>query len=307
MDRVEFGYWPRAEKLIAGDINIRPLDPGSDRELDDFDRDHVSGDWIYAPLNRTRQMFSGEIITQPYSRRVFPLPKTHELSHKHSEGQEHLKYLVWCLGFFVGMRLTTTEAGFLDGTPIRERKLVDFVVGGKNGLADCLQLSERFWQYHKIKPSITGVMPAIINAYFMCQLPILLQFEQFIYAYTALDGCFALWKQITTSPPRGRLPHSHRIKVICEEYGMDLPDWAAPNSKNHTKISELRNAAMHEAIYYEEPLGFAVFSLNNSSRNLTLEMTSLVSRFIIALLGRHDVSYVHSPVSAREMHGLKLA
>ena len=57
----------------------------------------------------------------------------------------------------------------------------------------------------------------------------------------------------------------------------------------------MRNATIHEALYMEEPLGFALHGMGGNS-NLTLEMEALVCRLLIALLGAHAPAQHRSAV-----------
>ena len=78
--------------------------------------DGVENGWIYAP---------------PLSR-IFGLPKTHLIEHTEATDEKQLNFHIWALSLFVGMRLTTEEQGFVDATPFRPGKLVDFVLVDSN-------------------------------------------------------------------------------------------------------------------------------------------------------------------------------
>jgi hypothetical protein len=53
---------------------------------------------------------------------VFGLPKTHTISLGDANtAPGYLEFCMWALSFFLGIRLTTTEAGFLDATAITRR------------------------------------------------------------------------------------------------------------------------------------------------------------------------------------------
>ena len=57
----------------------------------------------------------------------------------------------------------------------------------------------------------------------------------------------------------------------------------------------------------DAPLGFAVHK-EGSNQNLTLEMSALVCRFLVALIGGGGAAYVRcSPVNTRQRHGLDLS
>ena len=71
-------------------------------------------------------------------------------------------------------------------------------------------------------------------------------------------------------------------------------------------MSVLRNDALHEALYVGEPLGFALHGAA-AGENVTLEMTALVCRLLVALIGGQDSCYLASAVNTRQPHGLRLA
>ena len=123
-----FGFYPEPLEMKAGSIKVSPLPKFSSRVAPVPAHENVKDDWIYAPLQQTSDFMSGKIREQPYSSRVFRLPKTHMIEHAKATGDEHLDFLIWALSFFVGMRLTATEAGFLDATPVKTGKLVDFML-----------------------------------------------------------------------------------------------------------------------------------------------------------------------------------
>ena len=62
---------------------------------------------------------------------------------------------------------------------------------------------------------------------------------------------------------------------------------------------------MHEALFMEEPLGFAVCK-EGSFGNLPLEMNNLVCRLLVALIRGKDKDYIGSPVGDRNYRLLRL-
>lgn len=98
--------------------------------------------------------------------------------------------------------------------------------------------------------------------------------------------------------------HAARIEWLCNEFGMPVPAWASPVARAST-VSELRNAALHEALFAGAPLGFALHGVG-TNQNLPLEMTALTCRLLVALLGAAGSEYVRSPVTSRQKQGLRL-
>jgi hypothetical protein len=258
----------------------------------------VDGDWIYAPPRQVHVVGHG-VQQRPYNNRIFGLPQTHTLSHASADGPEHLDFLVWALGFFVGMRLATTEAGFLDATPIKPRKLIDFVLGGRE-YERALGHAEAFWQANKAHPKRAQRWLAAVHALFIAHYPQALQFEEFIYLYGALDACFALAKDFHPLP-KGGVRHDRRVSWMCGLFNMPVPTWADATA-GPSSISVIRNATLHESLFMDAPLGFALHGVG-TNQNLPLEMEAVTCRLLVALVGDPGADYVRSPVTTRQMHG----
>ena len=299
---LDFGFYPAPLDFDAGEITIRSL---PDREtIAAYLRDEagVDNDWIYAPSRRSREVMTGAVHKKPYSARVFGLPKTHTITHRCADDEDHLAFHIWSLSFFTGLRLTATEAGFLDATPLKPGKLIDFVLLG-DSLPVSVDLAEQFWKANRAAPRQPSRFAAAIHALFVAQYPPALQFERFLYLYTALDACFALAAEL--NPPSRRVPHAGRAAWLCERFGMQVPAWADPGSPSGVEVATIRNDALHEALYMGEPLGFALHGVG-TSQNLTLELESLICRFLVALIGAPTADYVRSSINTRQRHGLRL-
>ena len=61
---------------------------------------------------------------------------------------------------------------------------------------------------------------------------------------------------------------------MCAEFGLATPDWAKPSGSGGIEVAAIRNDALHEALYVDARLGFAVHS-GGSFGNLPLEMVAL--------------------------------
>jgi len=136
------------------------------------------------------------------------------------------------------------------------------------------------------------------------QNPQTLAFERFIYFYLALDAAFALAK--TVHQPRCHISHARRIQWMCEKYAITTPAWADSTAGTNTEVATIRNNTLHEALFMDEPLGFAGLA-GSSSRYLTLEMQALICRLLVALIGGENADYVRSRVNTRQRRGLNLS
>ncbi len=300
----KFGFCPEALRIDAGPIQVRPLPEFRSTVDDSAAWEDVENGWIYSPPQGKRDFLSGQVRELPYSSRVFGLPKTHAIEHEHATDDDHLTFLVWALSFFVGMRLTTEEAGFLDATPIEPRKLVDFVPVGQS-LVRAVELADSFWKSSLWGPRNARRFAAAVHALFLGQYPRALQFEKFIYLYTAIDTCYRLMTVL--KPPNRHLRHYERIEWMCEQVGVGIPEWATTSDaeRHGTRVAPIRNAALHEGLFMEEPLGFSVHQ-NTLGGNLVLEMAALVCRLLVALIGGNDECYLKSPVNTRQRYRLNL-
>ena len=300
---MQFGFYPEPLDIDVGSVSIRTL-PNLDATVGAVAASEETEDgWRYAPPRRVRDNMSGGIRTSPYSKRVFRLPRTHTLEHAAAEGNEHLEFHIWVLSFFLGTRLTTTEAGFLDATPVQSGKLVDFVLLGRS-LERAIELADCFWSASRGEPRNAQRFAGAVHALFLGQYRQALQFERFMYLYTAIDACYALTKALRCAKEKEK--YGKRIEWMCNELGVATPTWAKAAGNGSSDISALRNNAVHEALFAGEPFGFAVHG-HGIGGNLTLEMEALVCRLLVALIGGTDSRYLRSPVNTRQRQGLSLS
>jgi hypothetical protein len=251
-------------------------------------------DWIYAPLCK-QYVLGQEVRTLPYKSRVFGLPKIHVLTHATAAGEAHLDFLVWALSFIFGLRLSATEAGFLDATPTKIGTLTDFVLSPVERLR-ALVLAERFWQANAALPLRAKRWAAAVHALFLGKGPHLLDFERFIYLYGAVDACFALAQDLLVPNSSRYDRHAGRIAWLCRQVEVPVPDWA-DDSSGTAPVAVIRNHTLHESLFLDAPLGFSTI---DTHRNLLLEMEAVICRLLVALLGDSDNDYVRSPVNTRQ-------
>lgn len=206
---------------------------------------------------------------------------------------------MWAMSFVFGLRLTDSEAGFIDATPVRTGKTSDFLLT-RQGQEHALVLADNFWQANKAQPRRAMWWGAAVHSLMLGQGPRLLQFEQFIYLYMSLDACFALAKDMTGPTPK-RLLHSERVSWMCEKFNMPVPEWAKGTSQSLSLIANLRNEAIHESLFMNAPLGFALHGAGGGI-NLMLEMKCLISRLLVALLGDEECAYIRTPTDTRQIY-----
>ena len=231
--------------------------------------------------------------------------KTHSIEHTNCTRSEQLEFHIWVLSFFTGIRLTTTDAGFLDATPVKTGKLVDFVLTN-TPLEKLFELAETFWNRIVLRDSENPKrFAAAIHALFLSQYPHALSFERFIYLYTALDATFKVAKSLRRHGVRCPRSHAGRIRWMCEQLDIPPPGWAHPApAGTSTRVTEIRNPALHEGLFLGEPFGF---SSDPATSHLVREMKALSCRVLVALVvdGR-NTPYLKSSVKDRQRVGLTL-
>jgi hypothetical protein len=299
---MKFGFFPGSLDFTAGNITVRSLPDAEENRKRLLANNGVRGDWIYAPPAAVTDIVSGQRQELPHSSRVFGLPQTHEITHAQSVDPPHVGFLVWTLGFIYGIRLTETEAGFLDATPVKPGVLHDIGWVGRSEQR-ALALADDFWQRHAANPKVCKGITGVIHAFFLSQTPTQLDFERFIYLYTSLDGCYRVWELIHGPIPKNQKPtHARRIEFLCTKLGIPVPPWADSSSGT---VAAHRNNTLHEALFFDEPLGFSTFGGSSAGRPTTgdhlLEMNGLVSRVLCALLGFNDPGYIQSPLNTRQI------
>ncbi|WP_313271665.1 hypothetical protein [Stenotrophomonas sp.] len=303
----EFGYYPKPCDIDTDRFSVRTLTTLQESIAAVTEDPCTVKDWTYSGAQGHLDVFSGKTRLMPYAARVFGLPKTHVLTLHQSTNPLDLEFIVWCLAFFLGMPLTTTEAGILDAAPTKPGKLVDFVLARPCDESDAIGLAFDFLNAEPADSRAPKRVAAVIHALFLSHYPQSLPFEQFQYLYMALDGCF----QLISAKGGVKLPRSHgeRIQWMCTAFDMPVPDWARHATAAPSSLSVVRNNAFHEGLFFGEPLGFSIYGGNQPAAdpgNTPLQMQALVSRLLVAILGKPETSYVKSPVNTRQRHGLNL-
>lgn len=305
---VDFGFYPVSWALQGDRFFVEGLDD-FDYSVDSIKKDsNVVEGWVYPGPKKRMDVFNDSVLDLPYSCRVFGLPKTHKIKLGGNFLCEDAEFVVWCVSFFVGMRLTTTEAGFLDATPIEPGKLVDFVLS-KRGLEESIDLSIDFLSRNYQKSRVRSRVAAVVHALFLAQNPQNLSFERFQYLYMALDACFALVRDTEVGVKGGSPSHAKRIKWMCDVYDIEAPYWASPSDSREDHVSLVRNDAFHEAIFFGRPLGFSLYGGENEDafrENIPLQMQGLVSRLLVAILGSPSSEYVKTSLDTRQKYELDI-
>jgi len=286
-----FGYYPNKVDLSFNSISITPLS-SFDKAINSVQHDpHCSDGWIYAPTQESRDLSSQRSTSLPYPARVFGLPHTHRVRHEGSASNEHLDFLIWAFSFFVGYRLTSTKAGFLDATPVEARKLVDFDIPPTQ-LAKSIEFAENYWNENKNSKRQTKRVRAAIHTLFLAANPRLLPFESFTFAYVTLDTCFKIMSEGRCDVPNS---HSGRLKWMCEKINITPVTW---------DLHKVRNDTFHEGLYFDEPLGISAEPAGEMP--LEKQMRNLACRLLAYILGCGREHYIHTNPESLSLRQLTL-
>ncbi|MGE8446739.1 MAG: hypothetical protein ACN6O1_11065 [Comamonas sp.] len=298
----EFGYYPFPIDLKGDRFSIETLQDLDGAVHSVKTHKNTFGSWIYSGP-RVRQVSKAMTTELPYPQRIFGLPKTHRLTIQ-TDDDEAISFVVWCLSFFLGMELTTTEAGYLDGAPIEPGHLTDFVINEDPGRV--VEIALGILSTEGNKSVVPARYAAVIHALFLSNYHQYFPFEKFHYAYVAIDACYRL--QETRVNLKRDIPHKQRIMWVCNELSVPAPTWADPGSPNN--IADERNLAVHEALFFGGPLGYKTISGNPkwaAEGNLIEQMQALVCRLLVALFGFSHTAYARSPANSKQTQELSLA
>ena len=300
-----FGYFPRDIEVKVGDISIRALsDLKETVEEIESDEDLDKG-WVYPGPQLVSNLGVG-IFAKPFSARLFSLPHTHRFEHSSVKSDYHVDFILWCLGFTLGMHFSRHPNCYLDAAPIKPGKFSDFLLP-MSQLPYAITEIENFWKTNEGQPRMAKRVCAVINSLNLSRRPQHLDYEEFNLLYMALDTCFAISRDLFRLPPKNRVPHGVRIEWMCEQFGLAAPTWAIPGHKD--SLAGIRNDTVHEALFFGEPLGYAHFDNNTMGkqyRNIMLEMNGLINRLLVCILFGTTSSYVKTSLGTRQRYRLEI-
>lgn len=209
-----------------------------------------------------------------------------------------MDFLICVIGFLVGICARPEGYGYLLRTPVSRGKLIDLVVAPSE-IARCLDVADGTWLSSTLEQRL--LMRSAINALQLAHA-YQHQYEELTFTYSALDACYRVARLTGLLPGRRDDPHWERARRLCRTLGIPTPIWARqiPGASASSRLSRLRNPLAHEALFADEPLGYAV-----DKSGVLLQLQALVSRCIVHLLGI-GCRYTRTRVTTRQMHGLDL-
>lgn len=305
MTEIEFGFLPTSTQFEVDNIIVQPLANAADVIASVLELGLIDGQWIY-PAIVDKSVLSN-VLTQSKIDKIqvpaarFELPTTHILVHKQTKDIERTKFLVSMMGFFLGLRLMPKGWGHFYRTPVALHTLSDFHVANDE-LQQCIVYADRFWLQHRKKKMRTLIFSAV-NAFQIAQ-SYQHDYERFLFLYTALDTCMEMLQEVfPTKFQKKRIRHWQYARLMVDFLEIKpLPKWARKRRKlTKTVLSETRNAAIHDGLIAGVPFGHDVIGQDM----LELELTNLISRAIIRILGV-SCRYTSTAINTRQQHSIDL-
>lgn len=294
MNRVAFGFLnePTDIQWDGGACRISPLAGYPQLVADLGNQTSVHDGWWYPPLVKLGARPDGQCKPKTFS-----LPATHELVLTCSDASEELaNFLIALFGLLKGRRLQRDQWQHFYKAPLGS-KLNDFLASDES-IVRALDEALGFWRSHTADATRKLAFGAM-HWHLFAQL-YELQFERFNAQYMALDACAKLALKMKFAGYPGKQPqHWERASKLCDVTAVPKPVWVNPLTGQQTcALAERRNMLIHEALYGGQPVGFA-YPVDHP--NMELELTGLVARVLLSLLGIQN-AYTRSECTTRQYH-----
>ena len=277
---MNFGFLIDPKAFVCDGFKIAPV-LEFDSVLKNFYKSAcVSKGWFYGPKKELSKSSSEkkdfEANAPIVHRSFFQMNSTHQITSTEGYSEDHLRFLILGYGFLQGLYLTPEGYSYLERTAYEQSKLNGLRLFN-NDYVNGMELINKFYiNSDEIK---RNQMSACIHWYLVGQ-SYEFKWDQFDAQYKVLDG---IWNISETQNYKDKhTPHSMRPVKLAEKYGLILPLWAEPDTKNKnkSKISKQRNELVHEARYDGHPIGYSY-----PEENYSLEFRSFNTKLIAATLG----------------------
>lgn len=300
---VRFGYLQELANIEWSLGSIKPLDD-FDNVVEKLQSDkYAYGDWFYPPLLDITHSPKETKKPPLVPTLSYPLPSTHLLSLNSQDGtDEFANFIIALFGMLKGRRLQREEWRHFYKAPLNPMQ--GCVNADKREIAYALEQASKFWLKHPDAETRKLAFGAL-HWHLFAQL-YQHSFERFNAQYMALDACCELAVKTWTGFPKKRPIHAKRPFVLCEQLGVPTPEWARIVSVGNTDtcaLADCRNNLAHEAMYAGQPVGFAI---TNEVQTMEGELTLLVSRLLLRLLGV-DNAYTRSPCTTQQSCGFGIS
>jgi hypothetical protein len=268
----------------------------SDWKVSSLQKQHLFG-WLEKPVSLKSTQFSiapvknfdeaAQAISEHPSRDAwlempsgcvrFELPPTHYIEVDSNTNDDLAILLISVFGFLHGLNFKPCGAGHLHRTPRHPTTLVEFSPSPEDAEKVLKKVLE-FYGAHGSKPKVMPMMIAALHWYLTSQ-SYDHHFEQFAWQYTVLENLHKLARIIDHKFSDGRiaaLARHYKVNLHIAFSDADIPQ------RNTKALVECRNQLIHEALWCDQPIGYAV---SQASYAMLRSLKRFNSQLILASLG----------------------
>lgn len=283
---MKFGFLTDKREVHCKDFSIQPVTDFDEIISCFYKSVKVSNGWIYGPEIELKKTSEEEKIfnskgpiccDNPYF-----IKSTHEIKGRVTE-DNLLRFLIIGYAFLQGVYLCPDRDKVLWRIPYKPGDLNGLLLyrnDSKNGLEQIYRYSQNITA-DKLKQTF-----AVIHWYLIGQT-YRFEWDKFDAQYKVLDGIYKLSELSKSTKAKDRF-HANRPVLLSKEFNIELPQWAKLINKSKSPLSMIRNNLVHEAIYADEPIGYA-----HSKINYSLEFRSFNTKLICKIIGI-DTPYLKS-------------
>jgi len=290
---MEFGFLIDKRSFEFDCFKIAPKDNFEDILHNFYENAEVSNGWFYGRKVNLQKNFQEKRDFMSDAPTIhssfFEVTPTHTINWSKNCTEEHIRFLILGYGFLQGLYLISEGWSHLGRTAYRPG-LLNGLYLSHNDYHNGMKQINSF--YLESSAEVRKNMFACIH-WFLLGQSYEYEWDRFDAQYKVLDGIFNVSRTMCPQDPKKRYTHSERPEYLAKYYSIDLPNWAKSESDGRSKLTKLRNALTHEAIYAGQPIG-----LNYPEENYTLEFRAFNVKLISACLGL-KTPYLNVPVDCR--------
>lgn len=251
--------------------------------------------WTYPPIKAVDGQ--GAAAKKAWEPDTFSVPSTHTLTLNPKTDPRHADFFIVLLSLLTGRRLQRQGWQHFYKSPL-DRKLCDFLPS-TSAICWAMDTATDFCERHSNQPEVLKLAFGAIHWHTFAQL-YKHEFERFDAQYKALDACYKL--TCLTQRPFKEPSHTKRAHRLCKHFGIEPPEWVIPvknaEGKETCELATRRNALAHEALYGNEPIGFAH---PGDQGAMDRGLKALVARMLLSVLGMKN-EYTQSSSTTIKTH-----
>lgn len=269
---MEFGFLKEKFRVVAGNIEIKPMGDIDEK----IDRMHrlavVSNGWIYPPMEDGAHNFSEKNkfkVKPQLPAKFFTTEPTHSITiYPHDD--EKLRFLILAYGFLLGLYLSPAEYLCLYRIPHEVGKLTGVALIKNDAEKGILGFSRCFDTLDSEKRKLAF---SIMHWFLVGQ--------SYNYAWDRFDAQYKVLDSIYKFSGLSSNNHASRPVALAEYFGIKKPQWIELDSTGKFSVlSKTRNELVHEAKFGGQPIGYAY-----PDENFDFEFTRFNAKLIPAIFG----------------------